>query len=120
MRLAALLILPTLLGADAYAQQVTTYTYDVHGRVTGVGHPGSASVYTYDAADNRTGFTSTPMAGRSGGAGARNGAEAATSTSAADVPCPFVRITGESPSVLVRGVCADTPETPDKPTPLPD
>lgn len=48
----------------ASAAETITYTYDVHGRVTGVSHSGSVNnglnvTYSYDAADNRTNVTTT-------------------------------------------------------------
>lgn len=43
-----------MLARTAAAQQVTSYTYDVHGRLIGVNRSGAQTTYTYDAANNRT------------------------------------------------------------------
>lgn len=44
-----------MLARTAAAQQATTYTYDVHGRLVGVSRTGGGPTsYAYDAANNRT------------------------------------------------------------------
>uniref|UniRef100_UPI00143CB2C6 Ig-like domain-containing protein n=1 Tax=Caulobacter sp. SSI4214 TaxID=2575739 RepID=UPI00143CB2C6 len=57
---AVALLVALSTSADARAQSVQTdYTYDVHGRLTGVSRPGSTTTYTYDNAQNRTRVVTT-------------------------------------------------------------
>uniref|UniRef100_UPI00143B8942 Ig-like domain-containing protein n=1 Tax=Caulobacter sp. SSI4214 TaxID=2575739 RepID=UPI00143B8942 len=51
------------LSSPAGAQDQTTYTYDVHGRLTGVTRSGSTTNYTYDNAQNRTHLTTVMIGG---------------------------------------------------------
>lgn len=60
-----------LASSAAVAQETTTYTYDVHGRLTQVSRSGGPSngvttTYQYDAADNRTNVTVTGSPNGSG------------------------------------------------------
>lgn len=53
-----------LLAQPALATETITYTYDVHGRLTNVGHSGTVNngvnaSYSFDNADNRTNVTVT-------------------------------------------------------------
>ncbi len=54
---------------SAFAQEATTFQYDVHGRLTAItrssGGSGSTSTYTYDPADNRTNRTIVLTSSRS-------------------------------------------------------
>ncbi len=70
--LLAIMIASSLSGTVS-AQEVTTYTYDTHGRLIGVARSGGPSggvttTYTYDAADNRTNVTVTGSRGGNPGA----------------------------------------------------
>ena len=60
---ASAVALTCALVSSAHAQDQTTYTYDVHGRLTGVARPGSNTGYTYDNAQNRTHVTTTLVSG---------------------------------------------------------
>jgi YD repeat-containing protein len=55
MRIVSCCVLSLVLTGTAAAQEVTTYTYDVHGRLVGASRStGPNTTYTYDGGDSRT------------------------------------------------------------------
>lgn len=55
MRIVSCCVLSLVLAGTAAAQEITTYTYDVHGRLVGASRStGPNTTYTYDGGDSRT------------------------------------------------------------------
>ena len=55
MRIASCCVLSLVLAGTAAAQEVTTYTYDVHGRLAAASRStGPNTTYAYDGGDSRT------------------------------------------------------------------
>ena len=59
-RILTLAIVLSLAGSSATAQETTTYTYDVHGRLIAADRSTGANTdYAYDAGDSRTSKATT-------------------------------------------------------------
>jgi len=59
-RILMLSVVLSMAASVAVAQQTTTYTYDVHGRLVGASRTaGPTTTYTYDGGDSRTSKVTT-------------------------------------------------------------
>ena len=103
------LVLVLACPATGLAQSVTAYEYDKYGRVVGVSHPGSTSVYSYDATDNRTSFSSTPQASSApqGGVMSSESLSATDEVDSQPTACPATRIVSDAPGAMVRAICVE-------------